>query len=295
MAKPQNKTAANKPAARKSKDLDLSDLYDSADPAEAMAGMPVGEWECDLTGSGVEKDGKKTSVYLQWTGRDGEAEGKQGRMFYGIVDDSGNPGKGIGYLKRDLSTLDVEKDENESFEDFIENLTSLGLAGIIKVKQNGEYTNLYLQGAAMPASPDPDEKPPKSKSKGKSKTDEDDNDDDDEVVDVGDEVKGTNIEGDDVSGEITKIKGDFVFVKDSDDEIHKCKAEDVNKPKPKAKAKAGKAKPKADPEVGDEVTWTDDDGDDKEGTINKIKGTVAFVEDDDGSIERVELSELTVK
>ncbi len=110
----------------------------------------------------------------------------------------------------------------------------------------------------------------------------------DDEIKVGDKVKGENEDGDDVEGEVTKIKDDVATVKDSDGDKHKCDLSDLEK--------VDDDEAEAELEVGDKVKWEDDDGEDREGKITKIKGDKATVEyeDDEGDDQtaKVDLDDL---
>jgi len=77
--------------------------------------------------------------------------------------------------------------------------------------------------------------------------------------------------------------------------------DDEDAPKDGKAGKSGKKAKDEEPEEstgeieeGSEVTWEDDDGDEKRGTVTEIKGKKATVEDEDGDEHSVKLSDLTL-
>lgn len=125
------------------------------------------------------------------------------------------------------------------------------------------------------------EKPEESEKSGESK---------ESKIVVGSLVKWDD-DGDDQEGEVIKIKGDIATVEDDNGDEHKVDLEDLTlvsakKTESKPDKKASKI------EVGSEVEWEDDKGDDQEGEVIKIKGDIATVEDDNGDKHKVDLADL---
>jgi hypothetical protein len=93
-------------------------------------------------------------------------------------------------------------------------------------------------------------------------------------------VQPVDDDGDDDGKAVTKDLSDLTK-EDADAESESSEEEEEEDEKP---AKKGKAK-KWTPAVGDEVKWTDDEGDEQTGTIKKIKGDTATIEDADEDVE----------
>jgi hypothetical protein len=79
---------------------------------------------------------------------EGEMQGETVTQFYSLFDAEGQPGKGAAFLKKDLAVMgypDCSFDDLETvFEEIVEKL----LGVVITVKQNGQWTNAYLNGLA---------------------------------------------------------------------------------------------------------------------------------------------------
>lgn len=111
---------------------------------------------------------------------------------------------------------------------------------------------------------------------------------DTDEIEIGDNVKGENDSGDKVEGEVVKIKGDVVTIKDSDGDKHKCDKDDLKKVEAGADADDDKI------EVGDKVTWEDTEGDTKTGKVKKIKDNDdVIVIDEDDDKHTVDIDDLT--
>ena len=76
-----------------------------------------------------------------------------------------------------------------------------------------------------------------------------------------------------------------------EDNINKLKALAAEKPSDVKEDKSAK-KSESKIEVGSEVEWKDDDGDDHEGKVIKIKGETATVVDEDDDEFKVDLDDL---
>lgn len=100
------------------------------------------------------KEGDGQSVRSKYHIISGECAGQEITQFYKIILADRTPGPGAGYLKQHLAMLghtDVTYgDMEEVFEEIVNN-EQLGV--LITVKQNGQFTNAYLNGIM----PDPQE------------------------------------------------------------------------------------------------------------------------------------------
>ena len=103
-------------------------------------------------------------------------------------------------------------------------------------------------------------------------------------IEEGSEVKWTNDDGDDVTGTVTEIKGKKATVEDTDGNEETVLLKDLalTEVEPKESAKI---------EEGSEVKWIDEDDDEHEGSIEKIKGKIAMVKEGKKTYE-IKLSEL---
>lgn len=129
---------------------------DAFDTAKATGlGIPVGDWEARILEMVIEKKAEKgESVKVTYeattTDEDSEAYGKKSSQWYQIFDKDGNIGKGVGFLKTDLEKLGVDEEGRKyaNLESTLEQISTEQPLVNIKVKQNGQYFNVYLQGLA---------------------------------------------------------------------------------------------------------------------------------------------------
>lgn len=140
-----------------------------------------------------------------------------------------------------------------------------------------------------------------------------DDDGDEHKIDLDDLTKEDEAEPAEPEEEAVEIEeGDTVTFDDEEGDEVEGEVESINVKKNTASIKVGKklhknidlseckkvgAEPEAsgwEPAVGDDVKWTDTDGDDHTGEIKKInaKKGIATIEDSDGDEHKIELSEL---
>lgn len=324
----------------KSRPLSLAEIWDNTDPSEASNNLPAGEHEVRVNGIELKDDAKKgKAAIITYEAIEGDHEGKSLRQLYKLSDASGAKGPGVAYLMRDLALLGYENIDGKKLKKTLQEISEEQPMVIINAVENGQYTNAYLQGLPENATPKDDDDEDELEV-GDQVTDGDeitgeiikinkkketavvkDEDDEEHTCDlsdltkvsegkdggepeselvVGDKVEGEDDDGNDVTGTISKIKGDNAFVlDDDDDEKHTCPLDGLTKVEEKPVTKKGKAKAEPEPElddeieVGDVVNWDDEDGDTLSGTVKKIKGTKVTVEDEDEDEHIVKLDDLT--
>lgn len=141
---------ANVPAPKKRGLASLEAQFDST-PAGSGAGWPEGEYWAILTNAELyEKEGSDAiSVCFTYTGEDDNEEtrvaNKDAKQYYQIMKDDGSLGAGVGFLKGDLEQLGYPDVPLSELEETLKDLTNAEKRCLVKVKQNGKYTNLYLQ------------------------------------------------------------------------------------------------------------------------------------------------------
>jgi plastocyanin len=119
-----------------------------------------------------------------------------------------------------------------------------------------------------------DEKPKSGKKdngKKGGKKDKDEEPEEPAEIEEGSSVTWTNDDGDEVTGTVTEIKGKKATVEDEDGNEETVPLKDLTL--------AEESEEPAEIEEGSEVKWTDDDGDDHEGTVTEIKGKNASVKE----------------
>lgn len=269
----------------------LADLWDDTDASEASNLISEGEHEVRINSMELKEDKKKgEAVFVEFESLEGDDEGKTIRQMYKLRDAEGGKGPGLAYLMRDLALLGYDDVPGAKLKKTLKEITEEQPMVVINVKTNGQYTNAYLQGTLEDAG-----------GKGsKGDADDDDADSAKAEIEVGSKVTFTDPDDDDetLTGEVTKIntkKGTATVDVDGDDKIvdlDDLTLAEEEEEKPKAKAKK---KPSTyEPEVGDDVKWTDAEGDDWTGTVKKIntaKGTAIVTDQDDDDVV-VKLDEL---
>ena len=97
-----------------------------------------------------------------------------------------------------------------------------------------------------------------------------------------------------ITGEVTKIKNDMAVVEDDDGEDHKVDLDELALLSEEKKEKADEDEGNDEIKVGDKVKWEDDDGNNIEGEVTKIKGEKVTIEDDDGEDHKADIDEVTL-
>lgn len=107
------------------------------------------ELEGELADEG--EDQGKLTAKITYEGAEDEDEGVAGKtlsQWYQLATEDGELGKGIGFLKKDLNVLGYEDVGISDLEEVFASIVTERPKVVINVKQNGQYTNAYLQGLA---------------------------------------------------------------------------------------------------------------------------------------------------
>jgi hypothetical protein len=112
---------------------------------------------------------------------------------------------------------------------------------------------------------------PKSGKKSGKKDKDEEPEDTPAEIEEGSEVTWDD-DGNEKTGTVKKIKGEKAVVEDEDGDEHKVALDDLT-------LAEGDEKEEPEIEVGSEVKWTDEDQDEHEGTVKKIKKGVATVKE----------------
>lgn len=160
--KPVKSTAAaNEEAAAastpvKRKNASFADAFSEA--KATGGGFPPGKHEVFIIGfellGEIAEEGEpqgKLSAQITYEGDADEKEGvagKEMKSFYSLCGDDGEAKGGCGFIKKDLDVLGYEDVKLGDLEDVFEQIVAERPKVVITVKQNGQYTNAYLQGLA---------------------------------------------------------------------------------------------------------------------------------------------------
>lgn len=134
-------------APRRGAGVNKAALFNEA-PVEAGFGVPPGQYIAYLVGADREAsdDSPKESVKFTYEVAEGEFESKTISAWYNLFDKDGQLMRGGGFLKRDFEILEQPSLVYEELDNQLRNLADERIAVTITVKQNGQWTNVYLQG-----------------------------------------------------------------------------------------------------------------------------------------------------
>lgn len=239
------KTSKATTAPKKSAPQSLADLWDSTDASEASNNLPTGTHTVRLNEITMKVDPKKgEAAIVVFEAIDGDYEGKTARQFYKLKDIEGNKGPGIAYLQRDLALLGYENIPGAKIKKTLKEISDDQPMCVVNVKENGQYTNVYLQGLAEEG-----------------------------IVD-----------SDDTEAEEEEEETEEEESEDSEEETEETEEESEEEEEEEPYTAS----------VGDDVKWTDEDGDEHTGTIKKLvaKAGKAKIEDEDGDEMLVKLEDL---
>jgi hypothetical protein len=160
MAIPQRKPAGSKPLPQRpgpsqqepepeeqERPRSRADAFDDAEP-ESGIGIKPGSYAAHLVAASHEVDGQKESVKFQYEIYDGDEQGKTVSSWYNLFDKDGNQQRGIGFLKRDMEMMGQPPLNYKQLADQLQAVADERPLCNLTVKQNAQWTNIYLQGLA---------------------------------------------------------------------------------------------------------------------------------------------------
>lgn len=149
---PRKGSAKKKSKAKRS----LADVFDETKPGRGL--MPAGDFRMHVEGYEFEgeiaddpEDQGELKVKVTYRGAADEEDGvadKTISQWYQIADAEGNPGPGIKFLKGDLDILGYEDVVLADLQEIFDDVGAEEPLAIVRIKENGQYTNAYLQGLA---------------------------------------------------------------------------------------------------------------------------------------------------
>lgn len=141
-----------KKVATKSK-KSFAELFDATKPGRGI--FPLGDHKMKIIGFELEgdiadegEDQGELKAKVTYEGLEDEAEGKTISSWYNLCSEDGDAGPGIPFLKGDLDVLGYEDVTLEDLQEIFDDIVAEEPEVIVKVKQNGQYTNAFLQGLA---------------------------------------------------------------------------------------------------------------------------------------------------
>lgn len=122
-----------------------ANLFDST---KAQGAIDGGKYVA-IIGEAVlqDKDEKGRSCRFQYEiATDGEFRGQKVTQFYKMFEANGEAGKGLAFLKKDLAVLGYSDIKFGDLEQVFEEIVDKNIGCNVTVKQNGQFTNVYLNG-----------------------------------------------------------------------------------------------------------------------------------------------------
>lgn len=121
---------------------------DAFDNEKAMGQIDGGKYVA-LIGEmilGAEDEKGQSARVVYEIATDGEFQGQKVTQFYKLFEADGAVGKGAAFLKRDLAILGHADVRFGDLEDVFEQIVDQKIGCNVQVKQNGQFTNVYLNG-----------------------------------------------------------------------------------------------------------------------------------------------------
>lgn len=128
-----------------------ADVFDNA---KAQGAIDGGKYVA-LIGEMVlqKEDDKGQSARVAYEiATEGEFQGQKVTQFYKLFEADKSMGKGLPYLKKDLAVLGYEDVKFGDLENVFEEIVDKNVGCNVTVKQNGQFTNVYLNSLAEDSS-----------------------------------------------------------------------------------------------------------------------------------------------
>lgn len=144
-AAPSHRTSP--PAPRGNEDTgSKADAFDSTMPQGQVA---PGKYEAvvvEMVMGNVDPEKGQSARIKVEIATEGDQQGQSATQFYKVFEADENVGKGAAFLKRDLAILGYPDVKFGDLEDVFEEITEKHPGIVVTVKQNGNFTNVYLNG-----------------------------------------------------------------------------------------------------------------------------------------------------
>lgn len=155
-APPAKKTATKKaipPAPKKRREEEeesngaesKADLFDQQKPLGAIDGGKYVALIGEMILQDPDEKGQSARVSYE-IATDGEFRGQKVTQFYKLFEADNSIGKGAAFLKRDLAVLGQADVKFGNLEKVFEQIVEDKIGCNVTVKQNGQFTNVYLNG-----------------------------------------------------------------------------------------------------------------------------------------------------
>lgn len=142
------------PKKKKKSSKSFADMFDATKPGGKF---PVGDFKMRIVGFELEgeiaddtDDQGELKAKITYEGHENEEDVAEKTIsnWYNLADEDGKIGPGVPFLKGDLDVLGYEDVMLADLEEIFSTVEKERPEVIVKVKQNGQYTNAFLQGLA---------------------------------------------------------------------------------------------------------------------------------------------------
>lgn len=122
-----------------------ADAFDAQKPLGAIDGGKYVALIGEMILQKEDEKGQSARVSYE-IATDGEFRGQKVTQFYKLFEADGSIGKGAAFLKRDLAVLGHADVKFGDLEEVFEQIVADNVGANVTVKQNGQFTNVYLNG-----------------------------------------------------------------------------------------------------------------------------------------------------
>lgn len=119
--------------------------FDDTKPLGAIDGGKYVALIAEMTLQKPDEKGQSARVTYE-IATDGEFRGQKVTQFYKLFEADESIGKGAAFLKRDLAVLGQSDVKFGDLEEVFEQIVADQIGCNVQVKQNGQFTNVYLNG-----------------------------------------------------------------------------------------------------------------------------------------------------
>lgn len=128
-----------------------ADIFDNAKAQGAIDGGKYVALIGEMVLQKTDEKGQSARVVYE-IASDGEFQGQKVTQFYKLFEADKSMGKGLPFLKKDLAVLGHTDVKFGDLEDVFEQIVDQNVGCNVTVKQNGQFTNVYLNSLAEDSS-----------------------------------------------------------------------------------------------------------------------------------------------
>lgn len=122
-----------------------ADIFDQTKPQGVIDGGKYVALIAELVLQDADEKGQSVRINYE-IASEGEFRGQKVAQFYKCFEADGSAGKGLAFLKRDMAILGYPDCKFGELKDVFEEIVEKEMGANVTVKQNGQFTNVYLDG-----------------------------------------------------------------------------------------------------------------------------------------------------